>query len=306
MQFQTVAILGAGAIGGYFVWGLSERLGENLWVVAEGERAERLRRDGLTINGQRYALHVRTPAEARGADLLLVATKYGALRGALDAVRTVADDHTTVMSLLNGVDSEEILSTVLPRRQLLYALMKIASERRGNDIRFDGPSTYGLAYGEPDTPEVTPRMQAVETLLQGTSLHYHPVPDILQQIWWKYAINCSRNQPQAILNVGVGAYLDSEHVAALATGLWNEVVAVAAAKGVDISMFPQGAGTPAAKRARYSTLQDLDAHRTTEVEMFGGAMMRLGAELGIAVPYSTFAYHAIKALEEKNSGTFDY
>lgn len=59
-------------------------------------------------------------------------------------------------------------------------------------------------------------------------------------------------------------------------------------------------------RARYSTLQDLDAGRHTEVDMFAGAVVRMGRELGIPTPYNEFTYHMIKALEEKNDGKFDY
>ena len=58
--------------------------------------------------------------------------------------------------------------------------------------------------------------------------------------------------------------------------------------------------------ARYSTLQDLDAGRHTEIDMFSGALMRMGKELGIPTPYNEFTYHMIKALEEKNDGLFDY
>ena len=57
---------------------------------------------------------------------------------------------------------------------------------------------------------------------------------------------------------------------------------------------------------RYSTLQDLDAGRHTEVDMFAGAVVRMGRELGIPTPYNEFTYHMIKALEEKNDGKFDY
>ena len=58
--------------------------------------------------------------------------------------------------------------------------------------------------------------------------------------------------------------------------------------------------------ARYSTLQDLDAGRQTEVEMFSGALVRMGKELGVPTPYNEFTYHMIKAVEEKNAGLFDY
>ena len=57
---------------------------------------------------------------------------------------------------------------------------------------------------------------------------------------------------------------------------------------------------------RYSTLQDLDAGRRTEIDMFSGALRRMGQELGIPTPYNEYTYHMIKALEEKNDGLFDY
>ena len=53
-------------------------------------------------------------------------------------------------------------------------------------------------------------------------------------------------------------------------------------------------------------IQDLDNKRHTEIEMFGGTMIEMGKKYNIAVPYATFCYHAIKALEEKNDGKFDY
>ena len=58
--------------------------------------------------------------------------------------------------------------------------------------------------------------------------------------------------------------------------------------------------------ARYSTLQDLDAHRHTEIEMFSGALIRMGQELGITTPYNEYTYHIIKAMEENNDVQFDY
>lgn len=63
---------------------------------------------------------------------------------------------------------------------------------------------------------------------------------------------------------------------------------------------------PVPPSARYSTLQDLDAGRHTEIDMFSGALIRMGKELGIPTPYNEYTYHIIKALEEKNDGKFDY
>ena len=67
-----------------------------------------------------------------------------------------------------------------------------------------------------------------------------------------------------------------------------------------------GHGSAVPASARYSTLQDLDAGRHTEIDMFSGALVRMGKELGIPTPYNEYTYHMIKALEEKNDGKFDY
>lgn len=308
MKIRTAAILGAGAVGAYFIWGLSEKLGEDLWVVADGERKTRLEKEGILINGKRYDLHVRTPKEAHGVDLLLISTKYGALQSILEDVATVVDEHTVVMSLLNGVDSEEVIGARIGMEPIVYSLMKIASERKGNSIVFDGPSTMGVYYGEAGQSEPSERMLAIGELFTDTGIHFHMCEDIIHDIWEKYSVNVSGNLPQAMIGCGAGAYADSVYVAHICRKLQEEVVAVAAAKGIDLSsvISKVGKNNPVNKRARYSTLQDLDAKRHTEVDIFAGAMVRMGKEVGIPTPYNDFIYNAIKALEEKNDGKFDY
>ena len=82
------------------------------------------------------------------------------------------------------------------------------------------------------------------------------------------------------------------------------MVQVAAALGIDISDENNISGGNAAfsPEARFSTLQDLDAKRPTEIDMFSGTLIRMGKELSVETPFNEFAYHAIKALEEKNMG----
>ena len=87
MKIKSVAVLGAGAVGSYVIWGLSEKKDISLSVIAKGERAERLKSEGCLINGKTYHPAVLTPEEAKGVDLLVVSLKYGALAGALDDIR---------------------------------------------------------------------------------------------------------------------------------------------------------------------------------------------------------------------------
>ena len=68
MKIHSVAVLGAGAVGSYVIWGLSEKKDISLSVIAKGERAERLKAEGCLINGKTYYPEVLTPEEAKGVD----------------------------------------------------------------------------------------------------------------------------------------------------------------------------------------------------------------------------------------------
>ena len=114
-----------------------------------------------------------------------------------------------------------------------------------------------------------------------------------------------------IVTTAGGDFLDMPGVFAggdCASGPATVIKAIAAAKGIDIRKADDSSshGSAVPPSARYSTLQDLDAGRHTEIDMFSGALIRMGKELGIPTPYNEYTYHIIKALEEKNDGKFDY
>ena len=304
MEIRTVAVLGAGAIGGYFIAGLDEKLRENLWVIAEGKRAERLAREGITVNGKNISLHVKSPEEAKGADLLIICVKYNALEESLPAIETITEEHTVVMSTLNGVDSEEVIGEKIGMEHMVYSVMKVSSRRTADGIFFKPEATLGVFFGEKDG-QLSERVLAIRDLLEGSGVRFQIREHIWQEIWYKYASNISKNIPQAILDFGYGAYLTSEHAAAISSRMREEVIRVAAARGVDISDPDNPAGKIPANMspdAHFSTWQDLDAKRPTEIEMFCGTLVRMGIKLGVETPFNEFAYHAVKTLEEKNSG----
>ena len=308
MDIRKVAVLGAGAVGSYVIWGLSARRDIELGVVADGPRGERLAKDGCAINGKIYRPAVWTPGQAHDADLLIVCLKYGALPGALDSIRTIVSERTVVMSLMNGVDSEDLIAAQVGAAHVLPALIKVASHRTEDGVRFDPETTIGIIYGELTAPFDSDRVQAVRALFADTGIHFRVTEHIREEIWSKFRLNVCNNLPQAILGAGVGCYSDSAHIKAISDGLRRELEAIAAAKGIDLSKAAAAStyGSTVPPTARYSTLQDLDAGRHTEIDMFSGALMRMGRELGIPTPYNEYTYHMIKALEEKNDGLFDY
>ena len=210
--------------------------------------------------------------------------------------------------LFRSTICEEIIGEVIDPSQIVHSLIKVASERKGNQVVFDPETTIGIIYGEADLSRGTGRIEALNDLFTDTGLHYRATDIILTEIWSKFRLNVPNNQAQAMVGCGVGAYRDSEHVAFLRDRLREEVDRIAEKKGIDFDKADTSStfGSKVRDRARYSTLQDLDAGRHTEVDMFAGTVVRMGRELGIPTPYNEFTYHMIKALEEKNDGKFDY
>lgn len=308
MKIQSVAILGAGAVGSYVIWGLFQKTDIRLGVLAEGERAERLSQEGCLINGTVYRPEVWNPGDAGEIDLLIVSLKYGSLPGALESIKAMVGDHTTVMSLMNGVDSEEIIAQQVGEEHVITSLIKVASHREGKGYCFNPDTTLGIIFGELAAPFKSERVQAIENLFADTGIHYRSSEMIREELWSKFRLNVCNNLPQAILGAGVGCYSDSVHMEAISNGLRLELEQIALAKGIDMSRLEaaSGHGSKVPASARYSTLQDLDAGRHTEIDMFSGALMRMGAQLGIPTPYNEYTYHMIKALEEKNDGLFEY
>ena len=204
MKINKVALLGAGAVGAYFIWGLSEKMGDDFCVVAKGERKQRLEKNGIIINGKQYSLNVKEPQEVKDLDLLLVSSKQDALPDMLDDIKCMVSDNTMVMSLLNGVTSEEIIGSAIGMEHILYSVMRIASVRIGNEITFNPDITAGVFVGEKGITEKTERVQAVEDLFADSDVRFTFVEDIIRDMWMKYAGNISQNLPQAVLGVGYG------------------------------------------------------------------------------------------------------
>ena len=301
MQIRSAALIGAGAVGAYFIAGLSDYLGGNFSVIAEGERKKRLETKGLTINDRNYRLNVKLPEEVKGVDLLLVCTKYYGLSGAMDLIERAVGENTIVISPLNGVNSEEDIAEHIGEDHLIYSVMRIASAWDGDAIRYDPAKTAGIELGEKGSAEKTPRLLAVDRLFKEAGIRCTLIDDIIRDQWGKYALNICYNLPQALLNLGFGSYFASSHVAAIRDRLFDEVKAVGEAKGIDVPALANRENT-CPYDTRFSTLQDLDAKRRTEVDMFLKNLMDMARDYNISVPYCEYTWHGIKALEEKNAG----
>ena len=153
------------------------------------------------------------PKEAKKADLLVVALKYNALLKALPSIKEAVGENTIVMSLMNGVDSEEIIAKEVGEPHVLYSVIKIASHKEKTGFYFNPETTIGIIFGELKTPYDSERVQAVKkNCLEEQKSIFVRQKYIREEVWSKYRLNVCNNLPQAILGAGVGCYRDSVHM----------------------------------------------------------------------------------------------
>lgn len=309
-KIKTVSLIGLGAIGTYLATQLQSVLGDDLRIIAGGERRERILRDGMIANGQRYDFRVVEPDEQTGyADLAIIIPKFMGLRQALADMKNQIGPDTLMLAPLNGVDAEEIVAEFYPAQNIISSLMMVSSVKKGNACTFDPKSAF-IQFGEKiNRGELSPRVSAVKELFERAGINVRIPEDMLRAKWLKYMINVSENQSSAVLGICYKAWTGiSPSADFVREKLAREVIAVAQAQGINISEEDLSK-----RRARVlvvlpqnktSTLQDIEAGRHTEVDIFSGTIMRLGKKFGIPTPYNEMFYHMIKVLEEKNDGLF--
>ena len=304
------AIIGLGAIGSYLASHLQTVLGDNLRIIAGGARKERLERDGVVVNEKRLHFHIVDPQEDCGGDypqLAIIITKFSGLPQAIKDIKNQIGPHTIIMAPLNGVEKEEIVAASYGWENLLYSLARVSVVMRDGKVTFSDASAQ-MEFGEKHNETLSPRVQAVKALFESAGIKSVVPEDMERAIWLKYMCNVSENQSAAVLGIPFGAWNVSDDANWIREALVREVAAVAAKKGIRITeedIEEQGKrlkNVPAANKP--STLQDLEAGRKTEVDMFAGTMMRLGKEYGVPTPYNELFYHAIRVLEQKNDRLF--
>lgn len=290
-EVETVAVVGAGAMGGMYAAHFAAA-GFDVVLVASGDRARRLREDGLIVNGKSLRARVVDPdvAADRGpADLVLVAVKDRQLAEAIEQIAPLVGEHTTILSVLNGLDSEEALAaTYGAQRVLLCVAAAMDAQRVGNRVTYRqaGRLTFGPAQPG-DCPD---RVAAVQRALDRADLAWHTPDDMRHAMWWKFMVNVGINQACAVLRAPYGTFQVDGPARALMQALQEEVIAVAAAEGVELgaadldSWHEVLAGQPV--DGWPSTLQDVEAGRPTEVDILAGRVVTLGERHGIPTPYN--------------------
>lgn len=300
-RIERVVICGAGAVGSLYVPLLHDLRPGLVAVLAGGARRERLLAEGVTVNGRRLDVPVVAPGDpGPPADLLLVAVKQHHLARTVEDARGVVGPETIVLSLLNGITSEEVLGRALGAEKVLPAfVLGTDSVREGTASRH---SSMGLVYfgartNDPDDP----RVAAVRDLFDRAGIPYRVPADILREQWFKFMLNVGVNQVSALLRATYGAFETVPEVRDLTRAAAREVVALSRREGVALGpedverIFPILAKlSPGGKT---SMLQDVEARRKTEVEIFAGAVVELGRRHGLPTPVNEVLGEMLRALE---------
>lgn len=259
--------------------------------VARGERARRLEASGLRVNGRPLTVEV-VDADASDpwpADLVIFAVKDQQLAEAIDEASGVVGAETIILSILNGLDSEErIAERYGDDRVLLCVAMAMDAQRDGGDIIFRQAGR--LVFGRPRNDEVAEDVAAVQRALTRAGLAWETPSDMRRMMWWKFMVNVGINQASAVLQLPYGAFQHEGDARSLMMALMGEVIAVADAEGValgpeDVERWSQVlAGQP--PQGWTSMHQDVAAGRPTEVETFAGRVVELGRRHGVPTPYN--------------------
>nr|WP_300324646.1 2-dehydropantoate 2-reductase [uncultured Anaerostipes sp.] len=303
-EIQTAALIGLGAIGGYVAPKLQMSLGdEGFTVIADGERKKRLEA-GCNINDQIWKFRITAPEDAeKPADLVIFSVKYQGLeQAALDAAGFI-DENTILMSLLNGVESEDLLRKYYPENHILYSVIRIPAMHENGKISY--PDGWGeISFGEAVNTELSEDVEAVRNLFEKSAVGYQIPEDMLKNMWFKFMTNVSENQISAMMRMPYGIFQVSPGINEFREKTAREVLSIAQAKGIHLTeddLIAQRKKVEAYPfRGKTSTTQDIESGRKTEVDIFAGAVIRMGRELGIPTPCNEMLYQCIKALEAWN------
>ncbi len=280
---MKVRLIGAGAVGAV----IGQHIAGNcdFAFIVDEERKERYTRKPLEINGEKIDLKLMTPDEADKADLLLVAVKNFHMDTAIPMIEPFVGENTTILSLMNGIVSEEMLEKAFGREKVIYGFTLVASIHIDNLIT---TSRIRVRLGEKNN-EKTPRVLEIAELFNASGVEAVIPDDILKAQWIKFMRNVFQNSISAVLRSTYGEMVDNEAYKRAAYLVAKEVEAVGRLEGVDLddedtrkNVFSSGSIDPEGKS---STLQDVEAGKRTENNYFCGEVSRLGRKHNVPTPY---------------------
>jgi 2-dehydropantoate 2-reductase len=300
-------VVGAGVIGSLYAAHLAQ-VADSLVLTRRREHAVALNGNGLRVSG-RHEFTARVTAAASPADLpepelVILATKATGLERAAAALAGHWPE-AAVMTVQNGLGAEEIV-----RRHgdwQLVSAVTFMSGTKHSDTHVEyilDTETWLGPWGE--TPYE--RVQAIAAVLVESGLRAEALPDLRPAQWSKLIFNATVNAVAALTGLphdrhfaAEGSMSDLGH---LVHDLVDEGKRVAEAAGIELHDDPWEMNVLATQRGSAhspSMLEDVEAHRLTEVDLITGALVREAERHGVQAPLHTALYRLVKAREASYS-----
>lgn len=300
MQIKNVFIIGAGALGLMYASYLKDYLKDDVYFIADEKRVKKYKNMDYIINGKKYNFNFVCDEEKnKKADLIIFAVKFTGMDAAIKSVKNFVKDDTIFLSVMNGIESENIIEENYGGKHLLYCEVHgMDSQKEDNKVSFSKVGT--ICYGSKDN-EMTEDVKAVKELFKNSNLPYEIPENIMHNLWRKLMLNDAVNQVVAVYETTYGGIQKQGKARDMVINVMKEVQKVAKAEGIELTdkeindwmalmdtLSPDNAP---------SLRQDTKAKRKTEVELFSGTIKKLGKKHNIKTPLNDYLYDKIKEIE---------
>lgn len=299
MAIEKVGIIGMGAMGMLLASQMTGQLSAGqLQVIVDKDRSKSYADATFLVNDKPLHLDfVTTPPEDQALDLAIFAVKYQALAGAIKQMKPFIDKHTTIISILNGIVSEEDLAEAFGDDQVLYCVAQgMDATREGHEMHYTRPGQLALGMrtaGQED------RLQDLVAFFRQVEVPVELPEDARRQLWSKFMFNVGLNQVVSVYGDGYGVIQKQGEARDQMVQAMREVLPIAAAEGVQLTEEDLkgwlGVADGFAADGKPSMLQDLEAGRPTEVELFSGTVCKLAEKHDISAPVNDWLYHILTA-----------
>lgn len=308
---MKIAVVGPGAVGGYFGARLAEA-GNAVTFLARGRTLEALRTQGLRVTSLLGNVHLEQPdtTDDLGAvgtvDLVLVCVKSWQVAEVAPTLGPLMGDSTCVLPLQNGVEAVETLVDSVGRGPVLGGICKVISriDTPGHILHLGADPT--IEFGEVGGTTVSERVEAIARTFEGAGIVTQRFVDARVAIWGKFLFIAVVSGLGAVTRADLGALRSLPETRRMLVQGMDEVIAVARGQGVELApdiierTLDFIDSLPADSTA--SMQRDLMAGRPSELEAQNGAVVRLGARCGVDTPLHRFIHHSLLPMERAARG----
>jgi 2-dehydropantoate 2-reductase len=302
LAFRSIAIVGSGAIGTYYGARLA-LAGADVRFLMRGDLAAVRARGSVLIHEKTSTLELRpvaafgSPGEIGPVELVIVTLKTTANPELARLIPPLLDAHTLILTLQNGLGSDEHLASLFGAERILGGLAFIASTRTGpGEVTCYHPGTITLGeFGR----QPLPRTHALAGQFNAAGIKVRVIENLLEARWRKLVWNVPFNGLAVAHNLTTDQLCADPRLAVEIRALMLEVQLAARAFGFEIPdafLQQQYEVTPPMGAYQPSSLVDFRAGREVEVEAIWGEPLRRAQAAGVPMPRLATLYERLRAL----------